>query len=219
MREPYGSQISTTYGVNLNVNAKQVLFTGTGYGNDAAGAVGVDVRTDDPCPDGFDPALMAFCLITGQADIGQRQGDVENPFQANRGAYKAFRTLTLDGDLGSLAAEYSFDPIDEQGQRTARFDITGTVRVPKIVGIRPAYEMWVPAGPDRLRGHFTMAWVDEKGDHFKGEVDTVYELPGVRLSEPLYRRISFTLDSGPQHLRQDEKITVFSEDTDFVKAA
>ncbi len=105
------------------------------------------------------------------------------------------------------------------GQRVATFDITGRINAPAIRGIRPAFEVWVPDGKGHLSGHFSMVWVAADGTYIKGEVDTKYSIDGVELEDPLYRRIEFSIDAGDQHLKQDERITLFGEKTSVALAA
>lgn len=210
----YTREITTTYTIQALVNDSDMTFAGSGYGRADEGKAGVDIQAPCAyqCPDGFQPALMAFTLITGMADIGRRLQDIKNPFQLTRGAYQAIRTLTLDNDRGQLSAKYEFDAANDDGFRAARFNIEGCTNVPTIRAIRPAFETWVPNSQGKIRGHFTMVWVTVDGQHIKGEVDTDYRIEGVSIDEPIYRKIDFVLDTSDRHLRQAETIVVFNEE-------
>lgn len=216
----YDRCIETAYSAKVSVNHAVLEFGGGGYGNNATGRAGVNVHSKDMVS-GFQPALLAFCLITGQADIGKLLvPSIRNPFRKSRGAYKAVRTLGLSGTNGHLLASYEVTAASDLGTREAKFVIEGTTAVPAIRSIRPAFETWMPDGPGKIHGHFTMVWQTEDGAFIKGEVDTRYELPnGIELESPIYRRIDFKLDAGSKHLHQDEIIQLFDESTVLPMAA
>jgi hypothetical protein len=214
----YDGPIGTDYQVHVRANGTHMLFTGHGVGHGNRGDVSVDVRTSDKVPAGFHPAILAFCLLTGQADMGPCLQGAVNPLRATRGAYKATRVLTLDRNFGELRASYRFTAAAEGVKRTATFEIEGSIAVPKIVAIRPAFETWVPDGPGKMRGHFTMVWVGEDGRYIKGETDTYYDV-GVDLPEPIYRRIEFAVRSTDCQLTQNERIAVFPQNATLAAVA
>lgn len=218
MIDVYKRLIKTDYHVQVSVNGASMVYSGEGYGRDTTGEVGVDVEAKSDCPKGFNHSLLAFCLLTGQADIGKCLPGVTNPFQANLGAYRAHRTLALDSG-GSLTADYRVGKMRSDGTRTATFQIAGRTNVPAITAIRPTFEMWVPDGNHYLRGHFTLVFVLEDGSFLKGEVDTQYSGLGFDLEDVQYRRIEFDLVSGARKFRQTEKIVLSRDGAALATAA
>jgi hypothetical protein len=209
MENVYGSMITTDFSVRVNVNNTSMHFTGQGKGEASTGEVSVAIETRDRLPNGFNPGLLTFALITGQPDISATVAGAENLFQLVRGEYHGIRHLDL-GDCGGLKADYRVSPLVD-GRRLAEFDITGTTNAPEVSSLVPSFEVWVPEGPGIIRGHFSMVWKTRADGYMKGEIESEYRLPTDRiLPQVHYRRIVFSLDVQQQGLRQAETITLFT---------
>jgi hypothetical protein len=203
-----GTEITRTLHVNADINGARFHCVGNSYGIIGSGDAKASVSTQDQLPDGFQISLLSYILLTGDPALSRNVGDAFNPFVETGGAYEAVRRLDL-GDRGHIVGDYRVEQ-DEHGLKST-FDLSGRVDVPPLVSVFPAIESWVPNGPGRISGHFTMTWLTEDGKYIKGEAETRYRLrPDLVLPSVHYRDIRIVFDADNRKLDQHEQIVLFS---------
>lgn len=202
--------------VDGEVNGQAIGFSGVSEGVPGSGSIKAAGKTTLPLPRNFVLPLLSYVLLTGQPIMSKATEGTENPFEASGGVYSARRTLNL-GSRGSLDTDYNVRA--EAHGLLASFHVKGKVDVPELSSIEPTIETWVPDGPGRIRGHFSMPWVGADSHRLVGEASTIYTLPGgANLPHTQYRYIAIDVASSPTDLRQSERIVLFRAEklADFI---
>lgn len=203
-------EVNVAFDIGGRVNGSPISLDGVASGRFGSGTPRAVVNAREPLPAGFHISMLSYVVLTGQPSMSKVMPGAVNPFLITGGVYEATRTLDL-GDHGYLSTEYRVESVDEG--LAATFDITGDVHVPALTSIAPTIETWVPRGPGRVSGHFTMVWTGADDTQVKGEAATDYRLPlDDTIPQVQFREIRIGLSCSETHLEQNEQIVIFTPD-------
>jgi Green fluorescent protein len=199
----------TLLDVNATINSASFRVSGLARGIPNRGEFLASVTAREEVPKGFDLSLLAHVLMTGDSNVALVTEGAINPFVASDG-YSATRSIDF-GTRGKLTTKFRVAPEEGKNPRKTTFHVTGEVDVPRLVSIEPTIEAWIPDGPGKIDGHFTMVWKTEDGTYLKGEASTQYELLTSECLQGVhYRDIRIDITGIEGVLSQYERIVLFT---------
>jgi hypothetical protein len=159
-----------------SINGSDVRISGSGLIDEVGGIVDGTYMLS-AIPAGVDPLVFNSVLITGYPSVCQTCDGITNPFRP--GSYSYSRKVDF-GPHGYLEYTAECNETMSQDEVTildSEFRINGSVTVPKLTGIEPLTECWIPAGQGRLDGEFLAQWLTSAGGHVTAIATTKYLLP------------------------------------------
>jgi hypothetical protein len=158
-------------------------------------------------PAGVSPFILSACLITGYPNASASIGGCRNIFQGHTYSYN--RTLRFrSGEVLVLDTNCKLD-----GNRLlSDFRLQGSSPLADVYSIDPLVESWEPAGPGRIRGHFTAAWRRKTGGLVVADAVTDYRIDtSEEQQEFLHRYIAITSSVEGGHLFKKQDVRLFKQ--------
>lgn len=162
-------------------------------------------------PPKFDHWLFNCLIITGYPSETNCIDGASNPFFESPYSYCRKINFFERGQL-TLNTNVSFKGDD----LVSSFDVAGEIDLPRLNGVRPTVETWVPISEKTVLGTFTMAWRTENELEVPAHATTTYNLAEDRsLPSTQYRWIEIEAEGDLESFVRRQKSTSFLERSFF----
>ena len=205
---PIGKKLDQETICHGNFNKDKFELKGGGAGEPYEGRVSTFLESTGG-PLTFPTALLSPILIMGYPTFSHYHLGCHDLFKISNGyEYERHFKLENGGKINTLH-KIKYDGTKLNGDFHV---LEADCKVPNLVGIEPAIETFIPAGPGKIRSKVLIAWRQENGELFTADVESEYrlthtaELPFIQ-----FRHIDFDVMYTPTSIKQSESLQVFRE--------